>query len=243
MATSGTYVWTENRDKVITGALRKLAVIPSGGTPSSNQISDANEALNNLIKALHADGMPVWSVVSYSFSPTAGTNTYNIGIGQTLNTPAPIKLLQARRLDSGSTVAIPMNIYNRYDFNLLPNQSSVTGVPVNIYYQPELSSGSYDEGIITLWPYPNASTATIYLDYQRPFQDMSASTDNFDFPPYWINALIYLLAWIMAPEYGIPPTDRTELANEAKYWKDEALSFGTEEGSVFLQPNKTFTRQ
>jgi hypothetical protein len=237
MATSGTYVWTENRDQVIKGALRKLAVLPSGGSPSTNQTTDATEALNALMKALNAEGMPLWAVTSYSFNPVVGTNSYTIGIGQTLNTAAPLKLIQARRLDSGSTVAVPMNIYNRYDFNLLPNQSTITGTPVSVYYQPILTSGSVDAGTLKLWPYPDSATPTIYLDYIRPFQDMTSSTDNLDFPPYWTNALIYNLAWLLAPEYGIPPTDRNLLAEEAKFWKDEALSFGSEEGSLFMQPD------
>lgn len=240
MATSGTYVWAENRNQVITGALRKLAVLPSGGTPSSAQVSDANEALNNLIKALHTKGMPLWAISSYNFTTTAGTNQYVIGIGQTLNTAAPLKLLQARYQTVDSTAAVPMTIMTRYDFNLLPNSSTNTGTPVNLYYQPQLTSGTVDKGTITVWPYPIDSTTTIYVDYQRPFQDMTSSSDNFDFPSSWINALIYHLAWILSPEYGIPPTDRGILQKEAMYWQEEALSFETEEGSIFLQPARYF---
>jgi hypothetical protein len=64
-----------------------------------------------------------------------------------------------------------------------------------------------------------------------------SSTDNLDFPVYWTQAVVYNLAWSLAPEYGIPPTDRQVLAAEAKYWKDEALSYGSEEGSFYMQPS------
>jgi hypothetical protein len=78
----------------------------------------------------------------------------------------------------------------------------------------------------------------VTIHYQRPYEDMDAAANNFDFPAYWMQALIYLLAWSLAPEYGIPPTDRGILRDEAKHWKTEALSFGTEEGSMYFQPNR-----
>jgi len=236
MALSGSYDWTLNRDQVITGALRKLAVLPSGGTPSAAQISDASEALNALVKAFQADGMPLWALTSHTFTVTSGTATYAIGVSQTLDTVAPLKVMQALYTVSGAS-AVPMNVYNRYDFNMLPNLSTVTGTPVNLYYQPTSGASGEPIGSIKLWPVPNDSTTTITLHYQRPFNDMDAAGNNFDFPSYWIQALIYNLAWALAPEYGIPPTDRGFLAKEAQHWKDEALSYGSEEGSVYFQPD------
>lgn len=233
MATSGSTNWTLNRDQVITGALRKLGVLPSGATPSTNQVNDASDAINALVKAFHADGMPLWKITRYSFTTTAGTDTYNIGVAQTLNTPAPLKVLQAT-YTVVNTSAVPMNVYNRYDFNNLPNATSVTGTPVNLYYQPLNGTG-----VITLWPHPINSTTEITIDYQSPFEDMDNATDDFDFPSYWIQALIYNLAWSLAPEYGVGPTDRKMLSDEARFWKGEALSYGSEEGSLYFQPDTT----
>lgn len=232
MSTSGTYSWSLNQQQIVNAALRKLAVLPSGGSANSNQLTEAVVALNSILKAFAADGMPLWAITTFSFTTVAGQNVYDIGVGQTLNTVAPLKLLQAMRAPSGDT-QVPLNIYPRYDFNILPNLSTITGTPVNLYYQ-KLSD---DHGKIYLWPYPSDSTTTITLDYHRPFQDMVNSTDNLDFPVYWTQAVTYNLAWALAPEYGIPPTDRQVLATEAKYWKDEALSYGSEEGSFYMQPS------
>jgi hypothetical protein len=232
MATSGSYDWKLNRSQVITAALRKLAVLPSGGSPSTAQLSDGGDALNAILKAFHADGMPLWVMTSKSFTVTSGTSSYTIGISQTINAPQPLKVVQATRTLTGQS-AVPMDIYNQYDFNQLPNLSTVTGTPVNLYYQPLM-----DTGTIKLWPVPNDSTTSITVYYQRPFQDMDVAADDLDFPNYWTQAIIYNLAWALAPEFGVPPTDRNILAQEAKFWKDEALSYGTEEGSLFFQPYK-----
>lgn len=230
MATSGSTDWSLNRDQVIKGALRKLAVLPSGGSPTTAQTNDAAEALNAIIKAFHADGMPLWKITSTSFNTVDGTNSYTIGVGQTVNAVAPLKVYQAFYTPSGGTNT-SLNVYSRYDFNELPSGSE--GTPVNLYYQPLGATGT-----IKLWPTPDNSTTSITIHYHAPFEDMDAATDDFDFPAYWIQALIYNLAWALAPEYGIPPTDRNILAQEAKFWKSEALSYGSEESSLFLLPRK-----
>jgi hypothetical protein len=233
MATSGSTDWSLNRDQVITGALRKLAVLPSGGSPSTEQTSDASSALNALVKAFQADGMPVWKITETTFTVTSGTNSYTVGPSQTVTTVgAPLKVLQALYTPTGGNNT-PMNVYNRYDFNMLPSSSS-TGFPINLYYQPLGATGT-----IKLWPTPSDSTTEITIHYQTPYEDMDAASDDFDFPSYWTQALIMNLAWVMAPEYSIPPTDRTLLQKEADYWHTYALSLGSEEGSMYMMPNNT----
>lgn len=232
MATSASTDWTLNRDQVITSSLRKLAVLPSGGTPTAAQVTDASMALNALIKAFHADGMPVWKMTSKAFTVTSGTSSYSIGPAQTVNTVQPLKVVQAFQTQTGGT-NVPLNVYNRYDFNDLPQSSTITGTPVNLYYQPGRIYGT-----VKLWPTPNDSTTVVTVHYQAPFEDMDSATDDLDFPAYWNQAMIYMLAWALSPEYGIPPSDRSVLQKEALYWKTEALSYGTEEGSIFLSPER-----
>jgi hypothetical protein len=230
MATSNSTDWSLNRDQVITGALRKLAVLPSGGTPSANQVTEADQALNAIVKAFQADGMPLWKISSQAFTVVDGTSSYTVGPSLTINCPKPLRIIQAFWTPSGGTNT-PLNVYNRYDFNDLPQGSTFEGSPVNLYYQPLRTSGT-----IKLWPTPDNSTTSITFHYQSPYEDMDAAANDFDFPSEWIQALIYNLAWSMAPEYGIPPTDRGILMKEAEYWHLYALSMGTEEGGVFFQP-------
>lgn len=231
MATSGSSVWTLNRDQVINAALRKLAVISGGSTPEAYQISDATVALNAMLKAFQADGMPLWAMKSHTFTTSPGVATYNIGVGQTINVPQPLKIVQAYRSQGTNYSNVPLNIYTNYNFNLLPSQAA-SSVPVNLYYQPLSNSG-----IISLWPKPSTNDIEITIRYQRPFEDMVAANDDFDFPPYWMEAIIYGLAARLAPEYGIPLQDRQLLTKEALFMKEQALQFGSEEGSLYLQPD------
>ena len=229
MATSGVTTWSLTRDSIINSALRKLSVLSGGSSAAAYETSNATEALNAMLKAFQADGMPLWAINSYSFTTTATVASTTIGEGQTLNTPAPLKVLQAYR-NQGSSVNVPMNVYTSYDYNLLP-LSNTSGPPVNLYYQPLSTTGT-----IKLWPVPSDSTTTITITYQRPFEDMVSSTDNLDFPSYWTEAVIYGLAWRLCGEYGVPVPDRQILAKEAEAFHTKALEFGQEEGSVYFMP-------
>ena len=234
MATSGDTTWQLNRDQIIAAALRKVG-FAEGETPNATQISNAAEALNALVAALRADGMPVWAMKTLSFPVTANVQNYEIGVGQTVNTPMPMKLMQAIRVDTLGGVRVPLNIYTQYDFNLLSNFTNTTGTPVQVYYQPKATSGT-----LRLWPIPDAEFATnntIEITYQRPFEEFDASTDEPDFPSYWTRALIYGLSAELAPEYGLPLQDRGYLEKKAQDVKELALSFGTEEGSIRFMPD------
>lgn len=227
MATSGTTTWSLNRDQVIKGALRKLVVIPSGGTPTTSQVNDATEALNALVKVFQADGMPLWKMSQGTFTTVSGTSSY------TLATKA-LRIVEAFYTPSGG-INTPLNLMNQYDFMMLPRSTTITGVPTNMYHQPLRTTSQ-----VQLWPNPEDSTTVITYFYQSMYEDMTGASDDFDFPSEWIQPLIYNLAWSLAPEFGIPIKDREMLASEAKYWKDYVLSMGSEEGSLFLQPNWTF---
>ena len=236
MSTSGTTIWSLKRDAVINSALRKLSVLSGGSAPDAYEVTNGAEALNAMIKGFIADGMPAWAIKEFTFTTTANVSSYDIGVGLTLNTPMPLKVVQGFRRESSTGSNIPLNVYTHYDFNLLPT-AAASGVPVNLFYQPFSTYGT-----LRLWPIPTTTTNTVTIVYQRPFEDMNSATDDFDFPPYWTEALIYGLSWRLAGEYGIPINDRNLLFKEAMYFHDQALSFGQEEGSLFLSPAYNYRR-
>ena len=234
MPTSGDTTWQLQRDQIIAAALRKVG-FAEGETPNTEQTNNGAEALNALITSWRADGMPVWAMKTFSFSVTANVQDYEIGVGQTINTPMPMKLTQAVRVDTVGGVRVPLNIYTDYDFKLLSNFANTTGTPVQIYYQPLSTFGK-----LRLWPIPDSTFAsgnTIELTYQRPYEEFDNSTDEPDFPSYWTRAMIFGLAAELAPEYGLPLQDRGYLDKKAAETKELALSYGTEEGSIKFMPD------
>jgi hypothetical protein len=235
MTTSGVTTYSLGTNEIVNAALRKLSVLGDGTSATATQLTNGIQALNLMLKTFTTKGMPLWVITEYSITPTA-TRTYTIGVGQTTNTPAPLKVLQVLRDNSTDGTSIPLNIRTHYDYNLL-NNSTNTGVPTEFWYEPLNQVGK-----LHIWPTPDANTiayVTLRMVYQKPFEDMVGSTDTLDFPQWWQEAVVYGLASRLAPEYGTPLADRNVIRAEAQEFLNAALEFGTEEGSFFIQPDRT----
>lgn len=235
MSTSGVTTFNVTRNDIITGALRILGVVAQGESPTATQITEGAEALNYMVKAFEADGMPLWGIEEYTIPLTASTSTYLIGLGKTINIPKPLKVIQAWNRDNNSKVDIPMRMLTRQEYNMLGNKTT-SGNPIQFWYTPKLNYGE-----LHLFPTPDSVSATnnaIHIVYQRPFEDFVASGDDPDFPQEWLECLKYGLAVRLAPEYGIDAESRKFLIQEYAAVRQVALSFGTEEGSIYFQTDR-----
>lgn len=244
LATSGTYFWSSNRDAVLNRALRLVG----NYNPNTTQLTQAAEALNDLVKEWETDGMPLWKItIETPFAYTA-TEVYPIGVGNTVNMPAPLKILYAYNRNSSVTPVLdsPMIIISKFDYELLGNKQS-TGRPSQLMYTP-IGPNTFDAsgnnfGEIRVYPLPDAYTianVTCGLVTQRPFADFTASSDMPDFPSFWINALKWGLADQLCTEYGVPLAERGFIQTKADKHKEKALEGGSEEVSIFIQPRPMF---
>lgn len=223
MATSGSTNYSYNRDQIITAALRKLGVVAQGESPSTVQKNEASEALNLMTKAFISEGMPLWKIDEYDLPLEEGTSSYTI-------TTRMLKVVQAYRSDG--TIDIPLRVITRDEYNRLGNKTS-QGFPVSIYHNPRLS-----DSVVKVYPTPDSvseTSWTLKLTYQKIFDDFDTSADDPDFPQEWYEALVYCLADRLAPEYGLSVVERKLIKEEAKTAKEYAVSFGTEEGSLYFQ--------
>jgi len=232
MSTSGVTTNQLTQYQFIDAALRTLGVLALDQTPTSTEYTNALVKLNGLVGELRVKGLQIFQRTTYTMTLTNGISSYNIGNGLTLNTPYPLHLLQAIRLDANSSTRVDMDIIANSNFNRLPSNSS--GVPIQITYQPKMNMG-----VVQLWPTPDnysATNVTIQLTYLRPLEYFSSSTDTADFPEEWVSAIIYNLAVRLAPEYGIPLQDRSLLIKEAETYLKTAEDNSFEDGSIFFQP-------
>lgn len=79
MASSGSVDFSSTRNEIIRGALRLCSVISTGDTPSSFEINDASEALNQMIKAWQSDGVGLWANQLVTIFLQPGQAKYNLG--------------------------------------------------------------------------------------------------------------------------------------------------------------------
>ena len=229
MTTSGSTVFSLTRDQIITAAVRKLGRLASGQSLTAQQITDGAQGLNSLIAYFQTLGMPLWARTETTFALTLSTATYTIGSGLTINTPAPLKLYQA--FSVVDSVGIEMEIVSKF-----ANTNSILATdgsrPVQITYQPKV-----DTGLITIWPSPDATAVadvTVRIIYQRPVEMFTATSETMDIPKEWHLPIVYNLAVLLAPEWGVPLADRTALQKEANEYLTRTLEFGQEDGSVYF---------
>ena len=226
MASSGVTSYTYTRDQIINAAMRKLAVLSEGVSANSTQLSTGAEALNLLVLQLQPLGLPLWARKVKTTTMVSGTSSY------TLSAPKPLKIIQAYFTDATTSDRRDIMVSPDYDFTLYPPGSS--GTPVAITYQPKVG-----EGTMKVWPTPDSTMAvgsTISVVYQSEFEVFTLGTETPDFPQEWYNALVYQLAVLLAPEYGIPTQDQSKLEQQAEKFLTTVLSMGMEDGSAFFQP-------
>jgi hypothetical protein len=246
MATSGTYTDHPNNLATISAALRKIGRLGDHETlvDTDNRYTASLAALKLICKSFAVMGMPLWAIdeVEIPFSNFTTISGVTIGLsGNTITQVAPLKIIQAMRRDTTEDIDEPMLIYTADDYNLIPQKAS-TGAPLTYTYipmGPDATNAAH--GHLRVWPLPDtywSANGAIFIRYQRPFQDVGASTKDLDFPQEWSRAIVYTLACDIAPEYGIDINQRDRLEKTRDRIVAETIGFGTEEGSFRIQPRK-----
>lgn len=242
---ASTWNFFPDRDTIIKAALRRIrAYDPEDTSPvTTNQYNNASETLNMLLSAWQADGLQVWCVkTSSALTMTAGTTSYTIGNGATFNLNRPLDIMQAWIRDTTSNADTPMMIISKEVYNNLTAKTT-TGTPNQLYYDAAwdgaTNTGTTSTGTIYLWPAADATIAAgkrLYIVYQRPLLDFTATSDALDMPQEWYNAVRLNLALAIAPEYGIPVIEYDRLKGEAMEAKELAMGWDREKTSIYFQP-------
>jgi hypothetical protein len=241
MATSGSYNYKATSDEVCRRALRIVGALGQGETPDTTTYTETREALNALIKEWQADGMQLWRIQTNSITLVAGTASYTIGIGGTVAVAPPLKVINAYIRTTSTSIDTPLLLITRNQYEMYGDKATQS-TPNQVWYDPPGNlSGGEMLGTVYVYPAPDsttASTQTIRLVGVAALQDLDAGADDIDFPSYFTNALVWGLADQLAYEHGQSPVIMDRITKKAMYHKDIALSFGTEEGSLFFQPQQ-----
>lgn len=240
-----TYSFFPTANEIILSAFELIRVSDSESlqVPTTAQYNRAIQALNFMLTGWQADGLQLWARKTTSFSLTDGTINYEIGSGATINVNRPLKIYNAWRHESTNNTDTPIQIVSEKEYNEYNNKQQ-EGTPIALYYNPRYESNSVQEGatakgLISIYQPVDATGASlysIYINYQRPFNDFTATTDTLDFPQEWNEAIKYGLAVRLAPIYGVPMMEYDRLKAMAKEIKDEVLGFDTEWQSLKIQP-------
>jgi hypothetical protein len=129
---------------------------------------------------------------------------------------------------------------SRQEFFALGALTSAS-IPNQLYYDPaSTSETNLDDGKIYVYPRFSGGNNVIEFTYHRPFQDFDSSTDNPDFPQAFFLPLMLELAFMLSSKFGLPIEMRREVAAEASFYREEALSTVYPEGSLRIIPDTRF---
>jgi hypothetical protein len=140
----------------------------------------------------------------------------------------PQKLVYAYRRDKND-IDNEVSIIGESEYLRQSNKGS-SGPPVEVWYQPTLTTGT-----LYVWPVDGgANWDKLIMSVHYLPDDFDAASDNPEFPIEWGQALVYGLADKLAPEYGVPLTERRALKQEAEFELGEALAYDAENASVIF---------
>lgn len=231
MATSGVTTFRSNMLEIITAAYETCRVIDPDEPLTDAQVQSARKVLNRMLKRFMIYGLELFSLKRGTITLTQSTQSYTCGVGGTGLSERPLMITDAWYRETASDDT-PLEIISREEYWNLGDKTS-EGIPNEIYYDPQDNLG-----VLYVFNTADANAAgnTIELVYQRPFEDMVSSTDDFDFPVEWEEAIEWNLASRLAPKNGVNTNRISQIRAEAATALDEVLGWDAENVSIYLQP-------
>ncbi|MBR8073338.1 hypothetical protein KPA93_25090 [Burkholderia cenocepacia] len=231
-----TYTYSIQRDTLIQAAFRVMGTFNDDAPPPQSDITNAAQALNLMIKQWMTKDYPLWCVTDVPFTVQQGVTSYQLGPTSTnaqLQAFRPLRIPMARLqyANTNPALEVPLVKLSRQEYDLMGNKTA-QGTPNSFYYDPQLGNG-----VLYLFLTPDSNPNVCILTCQRPIADVINSTDNFDFPIEWQNALKYGLASELLTEYFVPERVANRIERRAEQYLNDMLDWDQEDAPMYLQPD------
>jgi len=182
-----------NANSIIKAALRRLVVVPSGGTPSTNQYTDGLEVLNDLIKSWSADLSLVYEDTRETLTIPAGTKSFTMGATGDQVTTRPLEIRLAT-LTVGN-IDYPMSEMDEKTYQSFSNKNDVRQ-PFRYYYR-----NTYPNGTMYFESTTNVQFS-LTINSIKQLTNFPDGTTEIDLPEHYERALKANLAIEIADEMG-----------------------------------------
>lgn len=197
---------------LVAGALRVISSLsPGEGIPGA-EADVCLGVLNSMLAAWSADSLLPPCRTIESFTWTAGQNSYTVGTSgsPSYSTVRPDEVTDAFLRDSGANDYSLDVTMTAGEYNAVPLKTA-TGRPQRLFYDPQ-----YPNGVIYL-DCATDQQYTLFLESLKPVNQFSALASTLVMPGEYQEAIKYLLAERLAPEYGFALTpDIQSLITQAR---------------------------
>jgi hypothetical protein len=204
---------------VIFLAASKCGVVRMNEQLAPHELLRGMQVANIMLGEWSAESCMLRSTTPDSHALTGGTGSYTIGIGATINTAKPIKILNAIIRDSNNVDTpvdiVPINVY----FGI--GDKTVQARPVVLYYDPGVTQQVTQTGTIYLSPIPDSSTSyTLVIESEKLLTEFTSLVAQITMEPMYYAALVNGLAARLFRHYHSPkvsiPVDIAEEADTSK---------------------------
>lgn len=186
------------------------------------------------------NGAPVGTTVTLATTLTDSAAAGNYVFCYQTKLLRPLRILDAftQQLSGDATGypttggnAIPVRIISKEEYNRFGNKAS-NGTPIQLAYELQSNTGY-------LYLYPNflAANQLLFIEFTKPIDDFVNSTDDYDLPQEWGEALKFNLALRIAPEYEIPKEKYNQIKELAISFYNIVKDYDQEAASVLIQPS------
>jgi len=237
MALSGTTSFTLNRNELILSALRLTTVYESGESVPDQEVGDASEALNMILKGLAVDGLHLWVIKEFTLALVASQTSYTIGPSGDYVGDRPLRVLDNCFIREG-TSDTTLDLLSREEYFALGDKST-EGVPNSIYYDPQLTNG-----VLYVYVTPDTATAAsheIHVKYSKLLDDVDSALDDVEIPQEWFRTLRYMLAADLGVEYGLAdtrPATLNMISGRAAKLRKDLVDWDVENVSTQFTPER-----
>jgi len=231
MTTSASVDYDQSAIEIIKDALILIGGLEDDETPTASQAQYALRMLNRMVKAWSVKGLKAWQWRDDVLGLIQGQSQYDLGPTGDLDINRPLQISNVRRVVDDCEVEIP--IKSRQEYMSMPDKATL-GKPIFVYFDAQLESAK-----LFVWPTPDANDL-LYLSYKSYLEDIDSLANTTSFPAEWLEAIVYNLALRLMPMYDVSGEDKTWITNMAIQYLAEAELSDTDQGSVFLQPERVY---
>lgn len=220
MATSGSINFSVSRDDIIEEALMHLGILPEGGAPTANQLTDDSRTFNIMVKAWIAKGINLWAVQRITLFLENDKISYTAGTDHIAATDNVVRTTLSSAAASGASSIVV---------------TSATGISNGYYIGVELDDGTVQ------WTTVNGAPSGTTITLTDTLTGAASSGNVIYVYSTKINALqvkTILQAFLRQSDLTDSPLN---IVSRQEYY---GLGNKTSEGSpaqVYLQPNLTST--
>lgn len=164
----------------------------------------------------------------------------NVVYAYTNKAERPLRCVHAYYRTGKSTAENPTDtrMYQiaRNDYLNLSNKQTESR-PTEYWFDAQL-----DNAEMNLFGEPTDTTDRVRMMLQFPFDDMDSATDNFSFPPEWLEAIHLNLAYRLARSYR-PKDKKTQVLKfDSEQAKRHVIGFDEERADIDIQPDRLWLR-